>query len=512
MNSQPIKDCILVIFGAGGDLTKRKLLPSLFNLSKAGLLPEHFALIGTAREAITTSVFRERMAHELKARLSPEAFDSKLASDLISRIHYVHGDFSKESSHAGLVSAIEKIRKQQHVPANLLFYLAVPPDLFIEIPRHLASHGLLDQSDGSWKRVVIEKPFGRDLESARALNRELSKVMTEDQIYRIDHYLGKETVQNIMALRFANGILEPIWNHKYIDSVQITVAETLGVESRGGYYDTAGALRDMVPNHLFQLISLIGMEPPISFDAKDVRDEKVKLLRSIKPLSPEDVLTHAVRGQYSGYRQEPKVDPSSKTETLTALKLEIDNWRWSGVPFYLRTGKKMAERVTEATILFKCAPFQLFSEHDAACSFPNILTLQIQPVEQIQLQMAGKIPGPGMHLGSYPLCFNYVEAFGGNPQTGYETLLHDCMKGDPTLFQRADQIEAGWKVVAPIQDVWQALQPRDFPNYAAGSWGPQAASDLLAKDGRQWFIAPPSVSGRKAVAGPAAKTPEVKAA
>jgi glucose-6-phosphate 1-dehydrogenase len=342
----------------------------------------------------------------------------------------------------------------------------------------------------------VEKPFGRDLDSAKALNAELKQILAEKQIYRIDHYLGKETVQNIIIFRFGNGIFEPIWNRRYIDHVQITAAETVGVEMRGGYYETAGALRDMVPNHLFQLVSLTAMEPPVSFQADAVRDEQAKALHAIQIPSPEEVLTMAVRGQYGAgkagdqtavsYRQEPKVAPDSTTETFAGLKLKIDNWRWADVPFYLRTGKRLAGRTTEIAIQFKRAPFHLFRGTPVESLETNRLVLHIQPEEGLSLRFGAKVPGPIMHMGPVEMKFNYVDYFGRTPSTGYERLIYDCMIGDATLFQRADMVEAGWSVITPILDVWKALPPRAFPNYAAGSWGPKEADDLLARDGRHW--------------------------
>jgi glucose-6-phosphate 1-dehydrogenase len=362
--------------------------------------------------------------------------------------------------------------------------------------QRLAAAGLMDQSNNHWRRVVIEKPFGHDLESAKALNQELLKVADEKQIYRIDHYLGKETVQNIMAFRFANGIFEPVWNRRYIDHVQISVAETVGVEGRGSYFDHAGTLRDMVPNHIMQLISLTAMEPPISFDANAVRDEQAKILHAIQPMSDEEVLSRTVRGQYGegtedgkrvpAYRGEEDVPPDTRTETFVAMKLSIDNWRWADVPFYLRTGKRMPVRNTHIVIQFRRAPFVLFRDTPVEHLMPNQLVLHIQPEEGISLQFAAKVPGPVMRLGTVDMNFEYQEYFGKQPSTGYERLLHDCMIGDQTLFQRADMVEAGWSVVNPVLDLWKALPPRNFPNYASGTWGPKEADELLERDGRRW--------------------------
>jgi glucose-6-phosphate 1-dehydrogenase len=370
----------------------------------------------------------------------------------------------------------------------------------------LGAASLTKQDGGKWRRVVIEKPFGHDLPSAVALNHAVGQVVEERQIYRIDHYLGKETVQNILAFRFANGIFEPVWNRRYVDHVQVTVAEELGVELRGGYYETAGALRDMVPNHIFQLITLCAMEPPIDFDADVVHDEQTKILRAIQLLSPERVLDHAVRGQYgegfidgkrvAAYRHEPQVASDSQTPTFVALALHIDNWRWADVPFYLRTGKRMAARSTQIVIRFRRPPFVLFRKTSVDRITPNELVINIQPNEGISLSFEAKVPGPVVRLGAVNMDFQYSDYFGTRPSTGYETLIYDCMMGDPTLFQRADMVEAAWTVVQPILDVWKALPQRDFPNYAAGTWGPPQADELLRRDGREWRD-PTHTNGRR---------------
>jgi glucose-6-phosphate 1-dehydrogenase len=414
----------------------------------------------------------------------------------IKRIYYVRGDFKDANAFAQLKQEIAKAEKTHNIPGNRLYYLAVAPQFFGEVVRQLGTAGLAQEANGRWARVVIEKPFGRDLGSAKALNHEIKQILEETQIYRIDHYLGKETVQNIIIFRFGNGIFEPIWNRRYIDHIEITAAETVGVEQRGGYYETAGALRDMVPNHLFQLVSLTAMEPPISFHADAVRDEQAKALHAIQAPTPEEVLTMAVRGQYGdgqiekehapAYRKEPNVAPESTTETFAGLKLRIDNWRWADVPFYLRTGKRLAKRTTEIAIQFKRAPFQLFRDTPVETLETNRLVLHIQPEEGLSLRFGAKIPGPIMHMGAVEMKFNYVDYFGKTPSTGYERLIYDCMIGDATLFQRADMVEAGWSVITPILDVWKALPPRTFPNYAAGSWGPKESDELLARDGRRW--------------------------
>ncbi len=370
------------------------------------------------------------------------------------------------------------------------------PGFFGEIVRQLGAAGLTSEENGRWRRVIIEKPFGRDLESARALNAEIKRVLSERQIYRIDHYLGKETVQNLIVFRFGNTIFEPIWNRRYIDHVQITAGEQVGVEKRGGYYEQSGALRDMVPNHLFQLISLTAMEPPISFGADAVRDEQAKVLKAIQPFSAEDVLSKTVRGQYGagthgdtpvpGYRSEVNVASDSHTDTFAALKLTIDNWRWADVPFYLRTGKRMPKRVTEIAIHFRRVPFVLFRNTPIEHLRANQLIIRLQPDEGIELRFGAKIPGAVMDVGTVNMDFSYSDHFGSRPSTGYERLLYDCMIGDATLFQRADMVETGWQVITPILDVWKALPPRTFPNYAAGTWGPKEADELLARDSRHW--------------------------
>jgi glucose-6-phosphate 1-dehydrogenase len=487
--------CVMVIFGATGDLTKRKLIPALLNLAAAKLLPEQFAIIGYASNELTTETFRAQLSEDIKlfasCPVTPEMWNW-----FLNRIYYVRGDFQDPEGYKLLKSQIAEVEKTHHVPGNHFYYLAVAPRFFGEVVRQLGAAGLAQESNGHWARVIIEKPFGRDLDSARDLNREIKQILEERQIYRIDHYLGKETVQNIIIFRFGNGIFEPIWNRRYIDHVQITASETVGVERRGGYYETAGALRDMVPNHLFQLVSLTAMEPPISFHADAVRDEQAKALHAIQIPSPEEVLSMTVRGQYGegndgdehlgAYRSEPNVAPESNTETFAALKLRIDNWRWADVPFYLRTGKRMAKRTTEIAIQFKRAPFQLFRDTSVEYLETNRLVLYIQPEEGLSLRFGAKIPGPIMHMGAVEMKFNYVDYFGRTPSTGYERLIYDCMLGDATLFQRADMVEAGWSVITPILDVWKALPPRNFPNYASGTWGPREADDLLARDGRAW--------------------------
>ena len=494
-DSPPATPCLLVIFGASGDLTKRKLIPALYNLRQGRLLTDRFAVVGVSRSPMSDEEFRQRAAEDLQEATGGKP-DGTILSWLLERVHYVPLDAEDPAAYGQLCQRLKALDEQRQTGGNVVFYLATAPQLFGPTVKQLGDAGLTTERDGHFRRVVIEKPFGHDLDSARALNHEILEVLRETQIYRIDHYLGKETVQNILAFRFGNGIFEPIWNRRYIDHVQINASERVGVEQRGGYYDTSGALRDMVPNHLFQLVSLTTMEPPISFQANAVRDEQAKVLHALQPFTPEDVLRRTVRGQYGdgmidgraqrAYRHEDKVRPDSTTETFVALKLYIDNWRWADVPFYLRTGKMLPKRETEITIQFKRAPFQLFRDTPVETLTPNQLVIHIQPDEGVSLSFSAKVPGPQLRLGDVNMNFAYNDYFGSTPSTGYERLLYDCMMGDATLFQRADMVEAGWAVVQPILDVWRALPPRDFPNYAAGTWGPPEAAELLHRSGRSW--------------------------
>jgi glucose-6-phosphate 1-dehydrogenase len=492
---QQASPCVMVIFGASGDLTKRKLIPALCNLAKSHLLSTKFAVIGFSYDSMTTEAFRAQLAKDIK-EFAPEPVDSKLWDWFLERIYYVQGDFQDSAAYEKLKVQIAAAEKTHSTEGNRFFYLAVSPKFFAPVAKQLGEAGLTQESNGKWARVIVEKPFGRDLDSAKQLNRDLKKILEEQQIYRIDHYLGKETVQNLMVFRFANAIAEPLWNRNFIDSVQITAAETVGVEHRGGFYETAGALRDMVPNHLFQLLSLTAMEPPISFDADAVRDKQAEILHAAQVPTPEEVITTAVRGQYGegfegkerslAYRNEAMVSPTSNTETYVALKLQIDNWRWAGVPFYLRTGKRLPHRTTEIAIQFRRSPFVLFRKTKIADLQTNRLVIHIQPDEGISLRFGAKIPGPVMQLGLVNMEFDYARDFGRSHSTGYERLLYDCMIGDATLFQRADMVEAGWRVIQPILDVWSAVPAKQFPNYAAGTWGPSEADALLARDGRAW--------------------------
>jgi glucose-6-phosphate 1-dehydrogenase len=487
--------CVMVIFGATGDLTKRKLIPSLYNLASQKLLVKELAIVGFGIDNHTTDSFRDYINKDVKTFATGEV-DPELWNFFLQHVYYVQGDFKDAAAYQRLNEMLQQVSKEHSIQPNFLYYLATAPMFFGEIIRQLNTAGITKEEGGNWRRVIIEKPFGHDLESARALNAEIRNELKERQIYRIDHYLGKETVQNILVFRFSNGIFEPVWNRRYVDHIQITSAETVGVEQRGGYYDKSGALRDMVPNHLFQLLTLTTMECPISFSADAVRDEQAKILHAVMVPTPEEVLSHTVRGQYDqgmlkdekvpAYRTEPNVPADSNTETFVALKLKIENWRWADVPIYLRTGKRLAKRDTEITIQFRRAPFRLFRNTPIERLKANRIVLHIQPDEGIALQFGAKVPGIVMNLGSVQMDFEYSDYFGSRPSTGYERLIYDCMIGDQTLFQRADQVEAGWNIIQPVLDVWKALPPRSFPNYAAGSWGPKEADELLTDDGRSW--------------------------
>jgi glucose-6-phosphate 1-dehydrogenase len=493
--SEQLVSCIMVIFGASGDLTKRKLIPALYNLAKENYLPTDFAVVGVARSEMSSDQFREKLSSDMK-ELYSEELDANTWEEFVKCVYYHAGSGTEEQTYLELKDLLAKIDGQYKTGGNYFYYLATAPDLFSPIVQQLGKVGLAQEDSGRWRRIIIEKPFGRDLDSARALNRELREVLHENQIYRIDHYLGKETVQNLLVFRFGNGIFEPVWNRNYIDHVQITAAESIGVEGRGGYYEGAGALRDMVPNHILQLITLTAMEPPVSFAADAVRNEQAKVLQAVQPLSPEDVLTDTVRGQYgpgtmngeklAGYRAEPNVAPNSNTETFVAMKLSVDNWRWNDVPFYLRTGKRLKKRLTEIVIQFKRAPFMLFRKTSVDQLTRNRLIVHVQPDEGISLRFGAKVPGPVVSMGAVNMDFRYADYFGASSSTGYERLLYDCMIGDATLFQRTDMVEAGWSVVEPLIDVWKALPPRSFPNYASGAWGPKESDELIERDGRQW--------------------------
>jgi glucose-6-phosphate 1-dehydrogenase len=492
--NQPAPPCILVIFGAAGDLARRLLVPALCNLRRANLLPRDFAVIGVARASKDDEAFRRDLAASLR-ELGGEAMEREWQW-LAGRMFYLRGEFDDPATYPRLAQLLAKTEAACRTGGNVLFYLATPPQAFAKIVHGLGEAGLARESEARRRRVVVEKPFGSDLGSAKALNRELLGVLGESQIYRIDHYLGKETVQNILVLRFANGIFEPLWNRDHIDHVQITVAETLGVERRGKFYDATGALRDMVPNHLSQLLTFTAMEPPSCLEAEALRTEKAKVLEAVRRFGPEDARQNVVRAQYApgavdgrrmdAYRRAPDVAPGSTTETYVALKLAIDNWRWAGVPFYLRTGKALAARRTEVAIQFKQAPLALFRDTPVERLASNDLILHIQPEESVTLRVSAKIPGPSVRMDGVEMKFNYRDRFEAAPSTGYETLLYDCMIGDASLFQRADNIEAGWNMLQPVLDAWAQDRARELPTYAAGSAGPEEADALLARDGRRW--------------------------
>ncbi len=495
---RPAPPCAVVIFGAAGDLTKRKLLPALYNLKALGLLPREFAIVGVARKEKTHEQFREEQTREIR-EFATAPVNEPLWAELQQAMYYQAGELSDPAVYTQLADLLGMVAKRHGTRGNVLFYLAIPPSLFGEVVRRLGEAGLVRPEGDAWRRVIVEKPFGHDLESARALSAELARVLREDQIYRIDHYLGKETVQNILVFRFANSLFEPIWNRTYVDHVQLTVAETGGVEERGNYYDTAGVLRDMIQNHMFQLLSLVAMEPPISFAADAVRDEKVKVLQAIRPMKPEETLERTVRGQYGeggsegqllrAYRREPKVSPTSTTETYAALQLFVENWRWAGVPFYLRSGKRLARRRTEIVFEFRRPPLVLLDRAAMGGIDPNRLVLHIQPDEGIDLQVKAKRPGPTVRIETVKLDFSYKDFGDTTAATGYERLLYDCMVGDSTLFHRTDMVEAAWHIATPILDAWRALPAPAFPNYAAGSWGPEAADELVQREGRRWYTA-----------------------
>jgi glucose-6-phosphate 1-dehydrogenase len=488
----PSPPCALVIFGASGDLAHRKLLPALYNLEHEGLLPAAFAVIGLARTPTPHEGFRKAAAEDIR-RFVPGAKASVIKA-LTARMYYLPGDVGDPGSFQRLKAALAQADARHKTRGNALFYMATGPQFFAPIAEALARHGLLSEDKG-FRRLVVEKPFGRDLASARELNGRLLAVARERQIFRIDHYLGKETVQNLLVFRFGNAIFEPIWNRRYVDHVQITVAEDLGVEKRGGYYDHAGALRDMVPNHIFQLISLVAMEPPYSFEADAVREEQSKVIRAFRELSKEGLARQVVRGQYTagraeggtvpGYRQEASVARSSRTETFVAMKLFIDNWRWADVPWVFRTGKRLPCRSTEIVVQFRRAPLRLFKQEGIEALAPNQIVIRIQPNEGISLNFEAKRPGPSMRLGTVNMDFRYEDYFGSRPQTGYERLLHDAMLGDATLFRRADALEAGWAFLAPVQEAWKRSRARPRP-YPAGTWGPREAEELLGRSWRRW--------------------------
>ncbi len=489
----PSEPCAIVMFGASGDLARRKLLPALYDLARHSCLATRFRLLGFARTAMSDDDFRREAGEFLPAADKTGAPAEKF-QDFLEHLQYFSGNYDDPEAFRRLKTRLEEMDNEHQLGGNRLFYLATPPEVYPRVVKLLGDAGLArPKSEKSWTRVIIEKPFGRDGATAQALNREVLGVFEESQVYRIDHYLGKETVQNMLVFRFGNGIFEPLWNRNYIDSVQITAAESLGVERRAAFYETAGALRDMIQSHVLQITSLVSMEAPARFDATAVRNEKIKVLQSIRPFTPETIWKTVVRGQYGpgriddkavpGYRQEPGVKPESTTETYVALKLHVDNWRWSGVPFYLRSGKRLARPGTEVAIQFKQAPHMVFRGENVDS---NTLMLNIQPDEGISLSFGAKSPGSQMHIRPVTMDFQYRQAFGGVTRDAYATLINDCIRGDATLFDRADSVEAAWSLVDPILQAWQGASAPPFPNYPAGSDGPRAADDLTASDGRRW--------------------------
>ncbi len=518
---KPAEPCAMVIFGAFGDLTKRLVMPALYNLMHTGILPDGFSVIGADLADGTAESWRDHLFGMMKtfvgnksSEFDVDSIDQAAWDKLAGRMSYVKGDMTKPELYGTLTKAVDRAEREHGGDGNALFYLAVADRFFGDVVDQLGASKLVDQQedgDGKrkrWRRVVIEKPFGHDVSSAKALNTRILRSLREDQIFRIDHFLGKETVQNIMALRFANGLFEPIWNRERIDHVQITVAETVGVEARGKFYEVTGALRDMVPNHVFTLLSMVAMEPPTSFDAESIRNKKAEMFQAMAAARPAD----AVRGQYGAgkmdgqdckpYREEPDVARDSDVETYVAMQLKIDNWRWSGVPFYLRTGKHMADRMTEIAIRFKQAPYAPFENTDVAALAPNWLVIRLSPDEGISLQFEVKQPGQVMRLAAVRMDFNYADWFPREPNVGYETLLYDVMNGDATLFQRADMVESTWRIVQPVLDAL-AADKAAFPNYDSGSQGPADADALIARDGKRAWR-PVSVEAQQTKAAKAA--------
>jgi len=487
--------CTVVLFGASGDLAKRKVIPAMYDLATHNALGSRYAIVGFARTPMSEESFRTTLGEAAKTISEVGPIDPKQWDNFASNLFYCQGDYANQEAYAQLAKRLAELESSKKFGGNRLFYLSTPPEVYPDIVEQLGGAGLnRPASPLSWMRIIIEKPFGRDLASAKELNQIVLNVLDERQVYRIDHYLGKDTVQNLLVLRFGNGIFEPLWNRNYVDHVQITASETLGVERRGGFYETAGALRDMIQSHVLQLTSLVAVEPPASFDATAVRNEKLKVLQSIRPFNLEMVAQSVVRGQYApgkfgdkpalGYREEPGVNPASKTETFVAGKLLIDNWRWAGVPFYIRTGKRLAKRSTEIMIQFRRAPHIVFHERDIE---PNRLVLNIQPDEGISVSFGAKRPGTEMSIGNVTMNFSYREGFGEATRSAYATLVNDCLRGDATLFDRGDTVEAAWSLVDPILDVWSAARSATVPQYPAGSWGPRESDLLLVRDGRQWY-------------------------
>jgi glucose-6-phosphate 1-dehydrogenase len=487
-----VPESTVVIFGANGDLTKRKLIPALYRLAYDRRLAAGFAVIGTSRSPLSDGQFREKMLEAVKQFSEDTEFDENVWKAFASGLYYIAGDINDSAFYDRLAARLKEVDSQRATGGNALFYLSTQPSQYARAAQGIGAAGM--NKGSGWRRLVVEKPFGRNLETARELSDELHRVFHESDVYRIDHYLGKETVQNILAFRFGNGIFEPLWSRNYVDHVQITGAESIGVEGRGAYYQEAGALADMIQNHLLQVMATIAMEPSASFRADSVRDERSKLLRSIKAMTADEILRDTAPGQYGaariggedvpGFREEPGVDTESRTDTYAAVTFFCENWRWAGVPFYLRTGKRLPKRVTEIAIQFKPAPLAMF-DGDAPASAPNLLIVRIQPEEGISLKFLSKRPGSGMRLRPVSMDFNYGSSFGERSPSAYETLLLDAIVGDATLYTRQDMVEASWRVVEPIENVWRETGC-DFPNYAAGSWGPAAADRMLARRGHAW--------------------------
>ena len=485
--ARPAAPCALVVFGAGGDLTRRKLMPALYNLALGDALPERFAVVGVARRPLSADGFRNQM-REAVGEFSRRPRVNERWEEFAGGLDYLAGEFGDTEAYARLARRLADLDVARGLEGNRIFYLATPPSEFGGILNSLSQAGLLRPPGGAaWTRVIVEKPFGRDLPSARALNELAGELLDESQTFRIDHYLGKETVQNILVFRFANSMFEPLWNRKYVDYVEIAAAETVGVGTRGRFYDQTGVLRDIVQNHLLEVLSLTAMEPPGSGDADDIRGEKLKVLHALRDPWEDTIERDVVLGQYAGYRNEPNVAPDSRTPTYAALRVFVDNWRWQGVPFYLRTGKKLARRVTEVSLHMRQIPLCLFGREDVCERIdPNVLTLRIQPDEGIALRFASKVPGHDLTVGTVAMDMKYVEAFGGEPPEAYERLLLDAMRGDATLFSRRDAVEASWAWITPILRYFEAHPRADFPNYAPGSWGPERAAEMMRRDRRAW--------------------------